>query len=373
MIMIEEKVLPVADQKSIALKGYHHLEFYVGNAKQAAHFYRTAFGLKLVAYSGLETGARNRVSYVLEEGDVRLVLTSSLHPDDEIAAHVRRHGDGVKDVAFVVDDAEGAFNDALNRGARPVAEPVLVEDDNGEIVKASIGVFGDTVHSFVQCKDYAGGFMPGFRALENVPAPPISTELQEIDHLAISIPEGQLDEWVEFYEDTLGFHQSHREDVATEYSAMNSKVVQNESGQVKFPLVEPASGKRKSQVEEYLEYYGGPGVQHVAFLSNDIVRTVKALRVAGNEFLRVPGAYYEMLEDRVGRIDEDMEELQAEHILVDRDQWGYLMQIFTRPVQSRPTVFMEAIQRRGARGFGSGNIRALFAAVELDQAKRGNL
>lgn len=371
--MIEEKILQIADQSAIALKGYHHLEFYVGNAKQAAHFYRTAFGLKLVAYSGLETGARNRVSYVLEENDVRIVLTSSVYADDEISAHVRRHGDGVKDIAFEVDHVEDAFNEAVNRGARPIMEPMLIEDSHGEIVKASIGVFGDTVHSFIQRKDYAGKFMPGFRAVENVPPPPFSTELKEVDHLAISIPEGELDEWVEFYEDTLDFHQSHREDVATEYSAMNSKVVQNESGTVKFPLVEPASGRRRSQIEEYLEYYGGPGVQHIAFLSDNIVGTVKAWRAAGNEFLKVPRSYYEMLGDRVGRIDDDVEELQAEHILVDRDQWGYLMQIFTRPVQSRPTVFMEAIQRRGARGFGSGNIKALFAAVELDQAKRGNL
>ena len=373
MVMIEEKVLQTTDHSALVLQGYHHLEFYVGNAKQAAHFYRTAFGLPLVAYSGLETGARNRVSYVLQENDIRLVLTSSLHADDEIAEHVRRHGDGVKDIAFVVDNAEEAFSEALDRGAQPVAEPALMEDNEGEIVKASIKAFGDTVHSFVEHKNYTGEFMPGFRAVTNVPPPPLSTELTEIDHLAISIPEGGLDEWVGFYEETLGFHQSHQEDVATEYSAMNSKVVQNASGQIKLPLVEPASGRRKSQIEEYLEYYGGPGVQHVAFLSSDIVETVKALRVAGNEFLKVPGSYYEMLADRVGRIDEDVEELQAEHILVDRDEWGYLMQIFTRPVQSRPTVFMEAIQRRGARGFGSGNIKALFAAVELDQAKRGNL
>ncbi|HJP94907.1 MAG TPA: 4-hydroxyphenylpyruvate dioxygenase [Pyrinomonadaceae bacterium] len=371
--MTEEKVLPVPDQTALVLKGYHHVELYVGNAKQAAHFYRTAFGLKLVAYSGLETGARNRVSYVLEENDARLVLTSSLYPDDEIAGHVRRHGDGVKDIAFIVDHAEDAFNEAVTRGARPVMEPALIEDDEGEIVKASIGVFGDTIHSFIERKDYAGKFLPGFRAVDNVPPPPFSTNLAEIDHLAISISEGQLDEWVGFYEETMGFHQSHREDVATEYSAMNSKVVQNQSGQIKFPLVEPAVGKRKSQIQEYLEYYDGPGVQHVAFLSSDIVDTVKAWRAAGNEFLKVPNAYYEMLEERVGRIDEDVEELQAEHILVDRDQWGYLMQIFTRPVQSRPTVFMEAIQRRGARGFGSGNIKALFTALELDQAKRGNL
>jgi 4-hydroxyphenylpyruvate dioxygenase len=373
MVMIEEKVLPISDQSSLVLKGYHHLEFYVGNAKQAAHYYRTAFGLPLVAYSGLETGARNRVSYVLGQNDIRIVLTSSLRPDDEIASHVRRHGDGVKDIAFAVDHVEAAYNEALNRGARPVMEPVVIEDDGGQIIKASIGVFGDTVHSFIERKDYAGQFMPGFRAVENGPPPPFETELTEIDHLAISIPEGQLDEWVEFYENTLGFHESHREDVATEYSAMNSKVVQSKTGAIKLPLVEPATGKRKSQIEEYIDYYDGPGVQHVALLSGDIVETVKAWRGAGNEFLKVPGAYYEMLPDRVGMIDEDVEELQAEQILVDRDEWGYLMQIFTRPIQSRPTVFMEAIQRHGARGFGSGNIKALFAAVELDQAKRGNL
>lgn len=373
MVMIEENFLQIPEQTSLVLKGYHHLELYVGNARQAAHFYRTAFGLTPVAYRGLETGARNRVSYVLEQKNIRLILTSSLSSDDEIATHVSRHGDGVKDIAFTVDDAAQAFDEAVARGARPVMEPVLLEDDDGEIVKASIGVFGDTIHSFIQRNNYAGTFMPGFRAIENVPPPPFSTELAAIDHLAISIQEGQLDEWVEFYSNTLGFHESHREDVATEYSAMNSKVVQNKSGRIKFPLVEPAPGKRKSQIAEYLEYYGGSGVQHIALLSRDIVETVKAWRAAGNEFLTVPRAYYEMLEDRVGKIDEDMEQLESEHILVDRDEWGYLMQIFTRPVQSRPTVFMEAIQRRGARGFGSGNIKALFAALELDQAQRGNL
>lgn len=373
MVMIEEDLLQVPERTSLVLKGYHHLEFYVGNARQAAHFYRTAFGLTPVAYRGLETGARNQVSYVLEQKNIRIILTSSLSPDDEIAEHVRRHGDGVKDIAFAVDDAEQAFNETVNRGARPVMEPVLIEDDEGEMVKASIGVFSDTVHSFVQRKDYTGKFMPGFRAIENVPPPPFATQLAAIDHLAISIREGQLDQWVEFYQNTMGFHESHREDVVTEYSAMNSKVVQNKSGRIKLPLVEPAAGKRKSQIAEYLDYYCGSGVQHIAFLSGDIVATVKAWRAAGNEFLRVPRTYYEMLEDRVGKIDEDVEELKAEHILVDRDEWGYLMQIFTRPVQSRPTVFMEAIQRRGARGFGSGNIKALFTALELDQAQRGNL
>jgi 4-hydroxyphenylpyruvate dioxygenase len=372
MFLIEEEIIQAQVTQAPVLKGYDYIEFYVGNARQAAHFYRTAFGFKQIAYSGLETGARSRVSYTLAQGDIRLVLTSTLDPQDEVAEHVRRHGDGVRDIAFTVDNAEQAFHQALKRGARPVTEPFVTEDDGGKVVRATIATFGDTVHTFVEREEYAGRFMPGFAA-STAPPPTFSTHLSAVDHIAVSIPAGQLDRWVSFYEETLDFHESHREDVTTEYSAMNSKVMQDRTGSVKFPLVEPAKGRRKSQVEEYLDYYGGPGAQHVALLSEDIVETVKSLRAGGNEFLDVPGSYYEMLEDRVGKIEEDVEELKSEHILVDRDEWGYLMQIFTRPVQSRPTVFMEAIERRGARGFGSGNIKALFQALEHDQAKRGNL
>lgn len=374
MVLIEQEVSQVArNSDPLVLRGYDHLELYVGNARQASHFYRTAFGFRQVAYSGLETGARDRVSYVLEQQDIRLVLTSALSQDGPVAEHVRRHGDGVKDIALSVDDAERAFHAAVSRGARPVAEPTLSEDDHGEVVRATIATFGDTVHSFVERRDYAGTFLPGYSDGGKAPPPPFTARLTKIDHLAVSINAGQLDDWVGFYEEVLGFQQSHREDVTTEYSAMNSKVVESDNGSVKLPLVEPARGRRKSQVEEYIDYYGGPGVQHVALLTDDIVAAVRALRSGGNEFLGVPQTYYEALEGRVGRIEEDVEELRSEGILVDRDEWGYLMQTFTRPLQSRPTVFMEAIQRRGARGFGSGNIKALFEALERDQARRGNL
>lgn len=373
MAMTETAVLQVEKREAVALRGYDYLEFYVGNARQAAHFYRTAFGFKQVAYAGLETGLRDRVSYVLEQGDIRLVLTSSLNPYDFISEHVRRHGDGVSDIAFTVDDVEQVFNQALLRGARPILEPTSLRDDEGEVVKATVATFGDTVHSFISRKDCQEKFLPGFLTTPNAPPPPFSSNLTTVDHMAISVEAHRLDEWVEFYQETLDFHESHREDVVTEFSAMNSKVVQNGSGSIKLTLVEPARGRRKSQVEEYIEFYGGAGVQHVALLSEDIIKTVKELRAAGNDFLVVPGTYYEMLEDRVGKIEEDTEELRKQQILVDRDEWGYLMQIFTRPVQSRPTVFMEAIERKGARGFGSGNIKALFAALEQDQARRGNL
>jgi len=373
MVLVEELVRSSPLEGALRLKGFDYIEFYVGNAHQAAHFYRTAFGFDIRAYSGLETGARGRVSYVLEQRNIRLVLTSALDPDDPVAEHVRLHGDGIKDLAFTVDDAEGAFHYAVSRGALPLAEPSRREDDGGEVVTASIATFGDTIHTFVERRHFAGAFMPDFAPVADAPPPPISPGLAAVDHCAVSMMPGTLDRWVEFYEGVLGFRVSHQEDVETEYSAMNSKVVQDATGKIKFPLVEPAPSRRRSQIQEYLAYYNGPGVQHVALLSGDIVRTVRELRAGGNQFLRTPAAYYEMLADRVGLIDEDVDALRSENILVDRDEDGYLMQIFTKPVQGRPTVFMEAIQRRGARGFGSGNIKALFNALEREQARRGNL
>lgn len=361
---------PKADP--LQLNGYDYVEFYVGNAHQAAHYYRTAFGFTPTAYSGLETGRRDSVSYVVEQGGIRLVLTSALDPSGPVAEHVMLHGDGVKDIAFKVKDAARAFDELIARGARPVMEPALTEDEQGRVVKATVGVYGDTVHSLVQRDGYEGAFLHGYMPLERK-QPPAAIGLSAIDHIAISMEPGELERWVEFYKSVLSFHESHREDVETAYSAMNSKVVQNSTGRIKFPMVEPASGRRRSQIEEYLEFYHGPGVQHVAFLSGDIVKSVAALRAGGNEFLRTPPTYYEMLKDRVGSIREDVDALRGLNILVDRDEWGYLMQIFTKPVQSRPTVFMEVIQRKGARGFGSGNIRALFEALEREQTLRGNL
>jgi 4-hydroxyphenylpyruvate dioxygenase len=374
--MIAEQDLPrdADEQRFPQVEGYDYIEYYVGNAHQAAHFYRTAFGLTPVAYAGLETGERSRVSYVLQQGQIRLVLTSALRADDPAAEHVRLHGDGVKDIALTVRDATAAFHESVKRGARPVAEPRVCEDEHGRVVKATVAAYGDTVHTFVERRQYGGVFLPNYQALKRAPPPALDADWLAIDHVAVCIAPDELDEWVGFYNETLGFRESHREDVATEYSAMNSKVVQSANGQVKFPLVEPARGRRRSQIEEYLEFYGGPGVQHVALLSDDIAKTVKALRSAGNEFLNIPGTYYESLHERVGPLEEeDVDTLRAQQILVDRDEWGYLLQTFTRPVQGRPTVFMEAIQRKGARGFGSGNIKALFEAVEREQAKRGNL
>jgi 4-hydroxyphenylpyruvate dioxygenase len=354
---------------SLGLKGIDYIEFYMGNAREAMHFYRSAFGLTPVAYAGLETGVRDRVSLVMEQAKIRLVLTTALDPNSPIAEHVKQHGDGVKDIAFTVNDAARAFEEAVKRGARPVMEPTRLEDSTGHVIKATIGAYGDTVHSFIQRKAYDGNFLPDFRKLEQGP-PALNTFLSTIDHVAISVEPGQLDQWVDFYKGVLGFHQSHQEDVSTEYSAMNSKVVQNKSGQIKFPIMEPAAGRRKSQIEEYLTFYRGPGVQHIALLSKDILRSVQAIRSTGVEFLQTPHTYYEILSERIKDLDENIAALRNLNILVDREVDGYLMQIFTKSLHVRPTLFMEIIQRKGAHGFGSGNIRALFEAVEREQAIR---
>jgi len=359
----------------LQLKGIDYVEFWVGNARQAAHYYRTAFGFTPVAYAGLETGVRDRASFVLEQRHIRLVLTGVLGGDSPIAEHVRLHGDGVRDIAFTVDDAAGAFRATVERGAKPIMQPTVIEGQKGSVVKATIATYGDTVHSFIQRDRYHGTFLPRYHAIKNPPSV-TPTGLAAVDHIVGNVELGKMDEWVDFYNRVLGFRQLQHfsdDDISTEYSALMSKVVQNGSGRIKFPINEPAEGKRKSQIDEYLQYYGGPGAQHIALLSDDIIATVRRLRANGVEFLRTPDTYYDMLGQRVGPIDESLDALRELGILVDRDDEGYLLQIFTRPVQDRPTVFFEIIQRKGARGFGAGNFKALFEAIEREQELRGNL
>lgn len=354
------------------LKGFDYIEFYVGNAPQAVHFYRTAFGFTPVAVAaGLEVGVRDRVSVVVEQGSIRFMLTSALDPESPIAEHVRVHGDSVKDIALEVADTRRAFAQAVERGARPVMEPTVFEDGDGSVVKATIAACGDSVHSFIQRDGYRGRFLPGCTGLGAAPAPP--TGLDSIDHVAISVEPDRLEDFVAFYRRVMSFHQSHHEDIMTEHSGMNSKVMQNDGGQIKFPMMEPAKGKRRSQIDEYLHFHRGPGVQHIALSTADIFETARALRANGIEFLNVPAAYYEHLCERVGEVDGPLDGLRELNILLDRDDTGQLLQLFTKPVQSRPTFFLEIIQRKGARGFGGGNIKALFEAVELEQALRGNL
>jgi 4-hydroxyphenylpyruvate dioxygenase len=374
--VIMGRVLPdivaTRGESSISLQEIDYIEFYVGNACQAMHFYRTLLGFTPIAYAGLETGGSDRVSYVLRQSKINLMFTTPLNGSNPLADHVRRHGDGVKDIAFRVKDTKLVFEEAVKRGARPVMEPADFEDEHGRVRKATIAVYGDTVHSFIERESYHGPFFPHYQAIDDL-SPIRRVGLAAFDHIAISLGDGELDQWANFYSNVLDFHQSHQEDVTTEYSAMNSKVMENGTGRIKFPMMEPAAGKRKSQIEEYLNFYQGPGAQHIAMMTGDIVKTVRALRENGIEFLRIPGAYYEALESRVGKIDEEITALQELNILVDRDRWGYLMQVFSKPLQGRPTLFMEIIQRKGARGFGGGNIRALFEAVEREQAKRGTL
>ena len=359
------------------LQGIDYIEFYVSNARQAAHFYRTALGLRPVAYAGLETGTRDHVSWVLNRRNIRFVLTAPLLPDPHhpIAAHVALHGDGVKDIALRVADAQAAYAAALRRGAHGVREPETLEDNFGRVVRASIATYGDTIHTFVQRDGYEGPFMPGFKPVENTfPVP--ETGIAAIDHIVGNVELGKMDEWVAFYHDVLGFSQLIHfddQDISTEYSALMSKVMQNGSGRIKLPINEPAEGRRKSQIEEYLEYYGSPGVQHIALATGDILACVDVLRAAGVSFLRVPEVYYHELPRRVGEIAEDVGELAKRGVLVDRDEEGYLLQIFSQPVQDRPTVFFEIIQRKGSRGFGKGNFKALFESIEREQARRGNL
>lgn len=357
------------------INGTDFVEFLVGNAKQSAHFYRTAFGFRLVGYRGPETGVRDRASYLLEQNKLRFVLTTPIGPDGPIAEHVARHGDGVRDIAFWVDDARDAFAKAIERGAAPALEPTVLRDNDGEVIIAAIRTYGDTIHSIVERRDYRGLFLPGFVPVSSRYNPP-STGLQYVDHCVGNVQLGKMNEWVGFYERVLGFHNLltfDDKDISTEYSSLMSKVMSNGNGRIKFPINEPAAGKKKSQIEEYLDFYGGPGVQHVAMATNNIVETVTTLRDHGIEFLKTPSSYYETLLDRVGKIDEDLAPLQDLGILVDRDDEGYLLQIFTKPVQDRPTLFYEIIQRKGAKSFGKGNFRALFESIEREQALRGNL
>jgi 4-hydroxyphenylpyruvate dioxygenase len=366
---------PSQTHDAFPINGTDYVEFYVGNAKQAAHYYRGAFGFELTGYRGPETGVRDRASYLLTQNKLRFVLTSALRPEGPVAAHVETHGDGVRDIAFWVDDARQAFKTAIERGAKAVQEPTVMRDDHGEIVIAAIQTYGDTIHSIVERRGYNGLFMPGFVPASS-PYTPSSTGLQYVDHCVGNVELGKMNEWVSFYERVLGFFNLlsfDDKDISTEYSALMSKVMSNGNGRIKFPINEPAAGKKKSQIDEYLEFYRGPGVQHIALATNNIIETVSDLRSRGVEFLKVPSAYYDTVLDRVGTIDEDLEPLRELGILIDRDDEGYLLQIFSKPVQDRPTLFYEIIQRKGAKSFGKGNFKALFEAIEREQAARGNL
>jgi 4-hydroxyphenylpyruvate dioxygenase len=362
-------------QDFLPLKGTDHVEFYVGNARQAAYYYRTAFGMSLVAYAGPETGLRDRASYMVEQGKIRFVLTTALRPGCPVAEHVAQHGDGVRAIALEVEDARAAWLETTARGARSVAEPVSTADEFGRVTTASIAAYGDTIHTFVERGAYHGAFLPGFRALppDTVARP---TGLRHVDHMVGNVGWHAMNQWVEFYGKVMGFELYQHfddKDISTEYSALMSKVMANGNGRVKFPINEPAEGRRKSQVEEYLDFYQGPGVQHIALATDDILDTVTRLQAQGVEFLTVPHSYYSELAARIGRIDEPIEQLERLGILVDRDDEGYMLQIFTRPVEDRPTLFYEIIQRKGSRSFGKGNFKALFEAIEREQALRGNL
>jgi 4-hydroxyphenylpyruvate dioxygenase len=359
----------------LPLLGTDHIEFYVGNAKQAAYYYQSAWGYNLVAYAGPETGIKDRVSYVLQQNKIRIVLTASLNPDSEISEHVKKHGDGVHVLALWVDDAEKALYETVKRGGKMVHPLRELNDENGSVRTASIQTYGDTIHTFVERKNYKGPFLPGFQAAKsNFEVK--SVGLKYIDHCVGNVGWGEMNTWVNFYENVMGFRviiSFDDQDISTEYSALMSKVVANSNEFVKFPINEPAEGKKKSQIEEYLDFYKGPGVQHIAVATDNILETVAELRNRGIEFLQVPDTYYDDLLDRVGKIDEDFEEVRRLNILIDRDDQGYLLQLFTKPVEDRPTLFYEIIQRRGARAFGKGNFKALFEAIEREQERRGTL
>jgi len=366
---------PTPSTDFLPLKGTDHVEFFVGNARQAAYFYRAAFGMSFVAYAGPETGQRDRASYVLQQGKVRFVLTTALRADSEIAAHVHRHGDGVRAIALWVDDARQSWHETTSRGARSIQKPTEFSDSNGHVTTASIAAYGDTIHTFIDRGHYSGPFFPGYRALpQDTVARPVG--LLHIDHIVGNVGWHAMNEWVDFYHNVMGFSLYQHfddNDISTEYSALMSKVMANGNGYVKFPINEPAEGRRKSQIEEYLDFYQGPGVQHIALATNDILETVSRMKQQGVDFLTVPHSYYTELQNRVGKIDEPIQELERLGILVDRDNEGYMLQIFTRPVEDRPTLFYEIIQRKGSRSFGKGNFKALFEAIEREQELRGNL
>ena len=373
---ITEQELTREGQDFMPINGTDYLELYVGNSKQAAHYYKSAFGFQSVAYAGLETGLTDRESYVVGQDKIRLILTSPLKSGTDIGRHIDQHGDGVKVVALWVDDAEYAYNAAMERGAKSYMKPTIEEDGHGVVKRAGIHTYGETVHIFVERKDYHGVFLPGYRKWETPDYNPESVGLKYVDHMVGNVSLGQMNEWVKFYEDVMGFQQIlsfDDEDISTEYTALMSKVMSNGNGRIKFPINEPAAGLKRSQVEEYLDFYEGEGVQHIAVATDNILHTIKALRSRGVEFLSIPSTYYATVLDRVGKIDEEVAELQKLGILVDRDEEGYLLQIFTRPVEPRPTMFFEIIQRKGAQSFGKGNFKALFEAIEREQELRGTL
>lgn len=355
------------------IQDWDYAELYVGNAKQAMHYFTKAFGFEAYAYQGLETGSRDKVSYVVKQNHIRFVLSSALAPESTIAEFVKKHGDGVKDIALRVEDCEKAFQEAVSRGATPVMEPTVFTDEHGSVKKAAIATYGDNIHSLIERKDYKGTFFPGFKPYQSA-VKAESTQLIGIDHMVGNVE--VMDEWTSFYEKVMGFTSLQNfsdDDISTEYSALMSKVMQSGTGRIKFPINEPAEGRRKSQIQEFLDFYRGPGVQHIALLTNDIVATVTKLRENGVDFLHVPDTYYEDLKARVGDIDEDIETLRQLRVLVDRDDEGYLLQLFSKPIVDRPTLFVEIIQRKGARGFGNGNFKALFESLEREQELRGNL
>lgn len=369
-----EKIFDKA-QDFLPINGTDYVELYVGNAKQAAHFYKTAFGFQSLAYCGLETGNREFCSYVVVQDKIRLVLTTPFNPDSEISDHIRRHGDGVKVIALWVDDAQSAYDETTKRGAEGVMEPTVFEDKDGIVIKAAIKTYGDTIHMFVERKNYHGIFLPGFEKWESDYNPP-ATGLKYIDHMVGNVDLGEMNKWADFYANVMGFANLvtfDDKDISTQYTALMSKVMTNGNGRIKFPINEPAAGLKKSQIEEYLDFYGGPGCQHIAVATDDIVFTISEMRKRGVEFLYVPGSYYDTVGDRVGEIAEDLEKLKSLGIMVDRDEEGYLLQIFTRPVEDRPTLFFEIIQRKGAKSFGKGNFQALFESIEAEQARRGTL
>ncbi len=360
------------------VKGMDAVVFAVGNAKQAAHYYSTAFGMRCVAYKGPETGSRDEAAYVMESGGARFVLKGAVRAGTDLGRHIAEHGDGAIDLAIEVPDAEAAYAHAIAHGATSVEAPHVVEDDNGKVVIAAISTYGETRHSLVDRANYSGPYLPGYVAAAPITAAPEKRFFQAIDHCVGNVELGKMDEWVEFYKRVMGFTNMKEfigDDIATEYSALMSKVVADGRGKVKFPLNEPAIAKKKSQIDEYLEFYGGPGMQHIALATNDILASVDAMRAAGVEFLDTPDSYYEdaELRERIGEVRVPIEELQSRGVLVDRDEDGYLLQIFTKPVQDRPTVFFELIERHGSLGFGKGNFKALFEAIEREQELRGNL
>lgn len=359
----------------LPINGTDYIEFYVGNSRQAAHYYQSAFGFQPLAYAGPETGVRDRASYVLRQNKIRFVLTSPLQPEGNISAHILKHGDGVKVLALWVDDAEKAFDETVKRGAKPYLKPQSEKDDFGEVKRSGICLYGDTVHIFVERKNYDGIFLPGYKTW----TPHFKTKntgLLHVDHCVANVGWNEMNQWVNFYEEVMGFRNLISFDdktITTEYSALMSKVMSNGNGRIKFPINEPAEGKKKSQIEEYLDYYRSQGIQHVAMATNNIIETVTNLQDRGVEFLKVPATYYDHVLERVGKIEEDLAPLRKLGILIDRDDEGYLLQIFTKPVQVRPTLFFEIIERKGAQSFGAGNFKALFEAIEREQALRGNL